>query len=235
MINFSKLLKCFFAVLYLLFMVNAYADNMQLLNGEDRAVFDVQVYEELKAQNGDRSDVGFQRADGVYIDYGENEYEYLEILNKKQVYMVVRHYYKPSGHLKDENTSFQGISIGSSRYYDEGGNLVREVVHTSDDWLDNLLLLARGRFDVDLWDRRSGQIYMGQYQGELIIQLFHLNGAELKLRGGNPHLKFAFLRYSDLEVLVIGDRNFIPFPNDGWGTGLGRAEYIVNGQEIFLD
>jgi len=233
--KFIWLLKYFFSAWCLLFMVNAYADNMQLLNGEDRAVFNIHTYNELKMQNGGSRDVYFYRPDGVSVNYREDDNEYTELLNDRGVYRQICTYYKPSGVLKSETTTFQNLSIGTTRLYNKDGSLQKEEVHTPDDWLERLTRLAQEHFNVDVWNVESGQIYEQYYQGMHVIELLHLNGEKLSRMGFDTDVKFAFLNYKNLDVIVIGERHLIRSPNMTRDPRIGIRQYMVDGQEIFLD
>jgi len=238
--KFIWLLKYFFSAWCLLFMVNVYADNMQLLNGEDRAVFNVQEFEEMKARNDEKGDIQFYRPDGVFVRYSEDEgaQEYSERLIEKGVYIIKRLYYKPSGVIKMEMYTFHKITVNTFKEYDQQGHLTREVVLTPSDWIDRLTAIVEEKFHLDVWNPWQVVLMKVAYQNRPVLQIQHLNGKDINRRGGDPVRNFILLDFASLEVVEVGEVHFevLILPElEGISTYPKKSIYFVDGKEIFLD
>ena len=238
--NFMKIFKTFFAALYLLFMTNVYADEMQRLNEKDRAMFNVQEFEEMKARNDGKGDIQFYRPDGVFVRYSEDEgeKEYSEELTVRGVYVISRLYYQTSGAIKLEMYTFHNITVNTLKEYDQQGHLTREVVLTPSDWIDRLTAIVEEKFHLDVWNPWQVVLMKVAYQNRPVLQIQHLNGKDINRRGGDPVRKFILLDFASLEVVEVGEVHFeelhFSYPNK-ISTNPKKSIYFVDGKEIFLD
>lgn len=215
----------------------SYSQNLQTANNGEVTVFNINEYEKLKEQNGGLQDIHFTTPEGVSVRYRETNDEYSEMLTERAVYQHKRIYYKPSGVLKYEVSRFQEVEIGTARFYDQNGGLIKEVFYTPDDWLENLDFFAQKHFNVDIWNRSSGGVSKKIYQNTPVAELIHLNGKPITLSPGftGETVYFAFFSCSTGELILSGERREVEIPELTERFGIGKKIYIVDGEEIKLD
>ncbi|WP_141674078.1 hypothetical protein [Gilliamella sp. wkB112] len=200
---------------------------------------DITQYNELKKQHYNdfkgTNEFTIQKDQDTNIRYMEDT-EYTVITTIKNVYMINRVYYKPTGILKSEDESFNNLTVNTAKYYDEQGHLTEEYKYTSPDWVDRLTKVAKEKLHLNLWESRQVMLYQINYQGKKVLLVYHLAGKILDNPGGYKFLYFVLLDYSSLEILLQGERHQEPLRIEGDNyLPIKPAVHLVNGEPIDLD
>ncbi|OCG05722.1 hypothetical protein [Gilliamella sp. wkB112] len=200
---------------------------------------DITQYNKLKKQHYNdfrgTNEFTIQKDKDTTIRYMEDS-EYTLITTIKEVYIIKRVYYKPTGVLKSEIERFNNIEINTAKYYDEQGQLTEEYKYTSPDWVDRLTKVVKEKFNVDLWYLGQAMLYQINYQGKKVLLIYHLKGKLLDFQSGNSFLYFALLDYSSLEILLQGEMHQEPLRIEGDNyLPIKPAVHLVNGKPIDLE
>ncbi|OCG02805.1 hypothetical protein A9G12_07635 [Gilliamella sp. wkB112] len=165
---------------------------------------DITQYNELKKQHYNdfrgTNEFTIQKDKDTTIRYMEDS-EYTLITTIKEVYIVKRVYYKPTGVLKSEIERFNNIEINTAKYYDEQGQLTEEYKYTSPDWVDRLTKVVKEKFNVDLWSLGQAMLSWGNYQGKEVITIIHNKGQYLDFRNDMADRYTVLLDANTLEII----------------------------------
>ncbi|OCG05720.1 hypothetical protein A9G12_00090 [Gilliamella sp. wkB112] len=200
---------------------------------------DITHYNELKQQHYNdfrgTNEFTIQKDQDTTIRYMEDT-EYTVITTIKNVYMISRVYYKPTGILKSEAESFNNLAVNTTRYYDEQGQLTEEYKFTSPDWVDRLTKVAKEKLNLNIWQPTHSMLSQINYQGKKVLLIYHLKGKPLDFMAGNSVLYFALLDFVSLEILLQGERHQEPLRIEGDNyLPIKPAVHLVNGKPIDLE
>lgn len=219
-----KYFYCFLAVFFIGTACSKAADDLPHFN--------IEKYKNT-VQEGNHS-YAITLPDSVQIVYGDGENIYYENYSRRKVLQRTRNFYKESGILREESTQFHGIPVGSSKFYDEAGKLIRTQYHTDADWVDRLVQKVKDVYHLDLWDYATARLLILPYKGRWVLEITHLNGNELKYPYDEKR-DFVFLDLDSFDEVVRGEILYLtsgPGVVD-YGFAVRPAlKYMVDGKEL---
>ena len=174
---------------------------------ESNMLFDIKAYNELRKKYPNQREIVIDLSEGetAYVRISGNYY--VETIEKHNgYYHHTRFYFKPSGNLMSARATFYTISVGTTKLYNESGELTRSIYHTPDDWADRLVTLMKKDYGLDLSSNhafRLIKIKSSNQKDGLIIQ--HLDGKGLCLETYDPIRKFILLDFESLKFVAKGE------------------------------
>ena len=170
-------------------------------------LFDIKEFERRQKQYPNKHEIDINLGDGkmMYLRTDDNSYE--KVIEKYNGYhRHNRDYYKPSGKIKYDSTSFYSIPVGTAKFYNQSGELTRSIYYTPDDWADKLFTVMKNDYGLDLSIPNAFKIlkiYDANQKTGVLIQ--HLNGEALSLDTYDPVKNFILLDFETLKFVAKGE------------------------------
>ncbi|WP_141674097.1 hypothetical protein [Gilliamella sp. wkB112] len=198
-----KLLDHFIIMVLLIISTICYAQEQPKLENNLNH-FDINKFNELKKQHYNdfrgTNEFTIQKDKDTTIRYMEDT-EYTVITTIKNVYMINRVYYKPTGILKSEDESFNNLTVNTAKYYDEQGHLTEEYKYTSPDWVDRLTKVAKEKLNIDLWSPNKVMMSRVNNKGKDTLTILHNHGIDLNFRDSSSIKHSALLDFDTLKII----------------------------------